>query len=331
MREHNLREGSGKHVSTRGNKDLNRKPWKLLLWTVVAGLIFGMIGAGEAFEDQLRVTRNNLHLHNASGQIVVIRIDDQALRAYGNWPWPRRNQAQLVDRLTAAGAKRIFYDINFSYASDHADDAAFAAALARSGRVSMLARSMSGPNGTNTRIDSMPLPAFTAHAQLSMGSVWYNWQNAVWHLSYAQKLGGQTVPSFASAMANVPGETGKSFPLDYSIRVASIPSYSAADVLSGKVNAAQLKGRDIIIGITSDVLGDRFFIPSFGRGYGVYVHAIGAETLKNGRPVEIGWVPGFLFALAGAAISACFRPSPFERSALRLGRLETALISPRVR
>ena len=90
MREHNLREGNGKHVSTRGNKDLNRKPWKLLLWTAVAGLIFGLIGAGEFFEDLLRVTRNNLHMHNASGQVVVIKIDDQALRAYGNWPWPRQ-------------------------------------------------------------------------------------------------------------------------------------------------------------------------------------------------------------------------------------------------
>jgi len=301
MREHNLREGSGTHVSTRGNKDLNRKPWKLLLWTAVAGLIFGLIGAGEFFEDLLRVTRNNLHMHNASGQVVVIKIDDQALRAFGNWPWPRRNQAQLVDRLTAAGAKRIFYDINFSYASDRADDAAFANALARSGRVTLLARSMSGPMGTNSRIDSMPLPAFTAHAKVNTGSVWYTWQNAVWHLSYAQKLGGRTLPSFASAMANTPGEAGQTFPLDYSIRVESIPAYSAADIFAGKVSAGQLKGRDVIIGITSDVLGDRFFIPSFGRGYGVYVHAIGAETLKEGRPIDLGWVPGFLLALAGAA------------------------------
>ena len=49
-----------------------------------------------------------------------------------------------------------------------------------------------------------------------------------------------------------------------------------------------------------NVLGDGYFIPGYGRGYGVYVHAVGAETLKRGTPVDLGWVPGFLIALAAA-------------------------------
>ena len=39
------------------------KPWKLLLWTALAGLIFGLIGFGEIAEDWLRVARNSLHWH----------------------------------------------------------------------------------------------------------------------------------------------------------------------------------------------------------------------------------------------------------------------------
>ena len=46
-------------MSKRFDQDRNHKPWKLLLWTAVAGLIFGLIGAGEYFEDMLRVARNN--------------------------------------------------------------------------------------------------------------------------------------------------------------------------------------------------------------------------------------------------------------------------------
>src|SRR5436190_15969375 len=109
MRGHNLREGSGKHVSKPANQNPDRKPWKLLLWTAVAGLIFGLIGFGEIAEDWLRVARNSFHQHKASGQLIVIKIDDQALRRYGNYPWPRRTQAALVDKLTAAGAKSIYY------------------------------------------------------------------------------------------------------------------------------------------------------------------------------------------------------------------------------
>ena len=61
-------------------------PWKLLLWTAIAGLIFGLIGAGEIAEDALRTVRDNFHSHKASGNIVLVKIDDEALRQVGRWP-----------------------------------------------------------------------------------------------------------------------------------------------------------------------------------------------------------------------------------------------------
>ena len=143
-------------MSTRGNQVLEQKPWTLLLWTALAGIIFGLIGFGEIAEDWLRVTRNSFHEHKASGQVVVIKIDDEALRQFGNWPWPRRTQALLVDKLTAANAKRIFYDINFSFRSNSADEKAFADSLARSGRVTLLARSKLGPDRSTGRSDRGP-------------------------------------------------------------------------------------------------------------------------------------------------------------------------------
>jgi CHASE2 domain-containing sensor protein len=190
-------------VSKRGKQGREPKPWKLLLWTAVAGLIFGLIGFGEIAEDWLRVARNSFHMRKASGEIVVIRIDDRALRQYGNYPWPRRIQAQLVDKLTAAGANRIVYDINFSFASSAADDKAFADALERSGRVTLLARSKIGPDNSTSRIDSAPLPMFTAHAQIGIGSVHYNYQNAVTDLPYGALIKGKKIPSFAASLANV--------------------------------------------------------------------------------------------------------------------------------
>ena len=66
-------------MSKRGNQGLEQKPWKLLLWTAVAGLIFGLIGFGEIAEDYAARRRNSLHQHQASGQIVVVKIDDQSL------------------------------------------------------------------------------------------------------------------------------------------------------------------------------------------------------------------------------------------------------------
>lgn len=314
-------------MSKRTGKGLEKKPWKLLFWTAVAGLIFGFIGFGEVAEDWLRVGRNSFHEHQASGQVIVVRIDDSALREYGNWPWPRRTQAQLVDKLTAAGADRIFYDINFSFSSNPVDDKAFADALARSGRVTLLSRSKLGPDRQTSRIDSEPLPQFTASAKVGIASVHYNYQNAVTQLPYGALIKGQKIPSFASALAKVDGPPDAVFPLDYSLDVRSIPSYSAGDVLNGSVGPRQLAGKEILIGIASDVLGDRYFIPGYGRSYGVFVHAIGAETLKQGRPLDLGWIPGFLVGFLAAA-AALLRKRFAERTVIFTNAFAALLIGP---
>ncbi|NKB38284.1 MAG: CHASE2 domain-containing protein [Gammaproteobacteria bacterium] len=40
-------------------------------------------------------------------QVVIIAIDDQSLDSLGRWPWPRDILANMVDKLSAAGAKVI--------------------------------------------------------------------------------------------------------------------------------------------------------------------------------------------------------------------------------
>ncbi len=232
-------------MSKRREQGLEKKPWTLLLWTAVAGLIFGLIGFGEVAEDWLRVARNSFHQHKASGQVIVVRIDDPALHQYGNWPWARRTQALLVDKLSAAGVRSVYYDINFSFASNKVDDRAFADALARSGRVTLLSRSKLGPDQATSRVNSEPLPMFMAHANIGIASVHYNYQNAVTRLPYGALISGKKIPSFAAALAHVDGDPDAVFPLDYSVDVRTIPNYSAADVLNGTVDpeATRRKGR----------------------------------------------------------------------------------------
>jgi EAL domain-containing protein (putative c-di-GMP-specific phosphodiesterase class I)/CHASE2 domain-containing sensor protein len=289
-------------VSKRSKQGTETPPWKLLLWTGVVGLVFGLIGFGEIAEDWLRVARNSFHQHKASGEVVVVKIDDKALRTYGNWPWPRRHHAQLLDRLSEAGAAHVYFDINFSYPSDHANDHAFAEALRRSGRATLAARFKAGPS-EGTALNSRPVPEFTRYASLATLSVEYNYQNAIWRLPYAVTIGKDRVPSFAAAAAGKSGPAGSRFPVDYSIELDSVPSISAADVLSGRVSSQALAGKQILVGTDSDVIGDRYFIPGYGRAGGVYVHAMGAETLKAGSPVDVGWPLGFLFGMGAAALA----------------------------
>ncbi len=47
-------------------------------------------------------------------QIAVIAIDDASISNIGRWPWPRQEQAQMIDRLKEAGAKVIANTIFFT-------------------------------------------------------------------------------------------------------------------------------------------------------------------------------------------------------------------------
>ena len=289
-------------------------PWKLLLWTAFAGLVFGLIGFGEIAEDWLRVARNNYHRHSASAQTVILKIDDKSLHTVGNWPWRRSVDGELVDKLAAAGARRIFFDVNFSFPSTAAEDRAFAQALGRAGNVTLFTRSKVGAGSSASEIVDPPLESFARKAKIATGSFEYNYQNAVWRVLYSARIGDKTIPSFASDIAQVPGTAGSQFRVDYSIDPATIPAYPASDALTGRIGPKELAGKDIIIGIGTDVIGDVFFIPGYGRSFGVYVHAIAAETLRSGKPVDLGWFLAFLSAFGAAMV------------ALRMKRLAVRLI-----
>ena len=287
-------------MDTRDQETRAASPWRTLLWISIAGLIFGALGVGEIAEDVLRTGRNSLHWHKASGEIVIVKIDNAALREVGRWPWPRRHHAKIVDSLSSAGAKRIFVDLQFLESSNASDDGQLAGAIQRSQRVVLAARGSSGPN-TGPEADEPPLGMFAHYAQLGSISARYNYQNAVWRLAYSVPFGNGELPTFASLLGNRSGAPGSTFTIDYSVDPQSIPSISAGEILSGKFDPKALRGKDVIVGGTTDVLGDIYFIPGTGQMGGVYVQAIAAETLRTGKPLDLGWLPLLAASLALAA------------------------------
>ena len=293
-------EESPSLMPDQGPVDRESSPWKLLSWTAALGFIFGLIGFGEIAEDWLRIARNDLHPDRASGEIAIVAIDDKSLGEVGRWPWPRANHAALTDRLTQAGAKRIFFDIIFHGPTDESNDKAFARSIERSGNVYLGVKTRSGTEH-GAQIDAGPMPDLARSANLGNISVIYNYQNAVWRMPLAVKDGEGWLPSFAAQLAGRKPKSDGLFIPDYSIEPASIPLYSAVDVMSGRLPAGALRGKDIVVAGTAEAVGDQYFIPGTGKMGGAYVQVIGAETLKRGNPKYIGWLPAYLIGLAAVA------------------------------
>ena len=313
-------------MSKRSKQGPERTSWKLLLWTTLAGLIFGLIGFGEIAENYLRAARNSLHWHKASGDIVLVKIDNQSLRRVGRWPWPRRYDAQLTDRLSEAGARAIFFDITFFSPTNSRDDGLFAEALRRSGHVVLAARTRGGPRA-GVQDDAMPQRDFASVTKVGTISWQYNFQNAVTRIPYSTSWNGTPIPSFAALLSGRSGAPDSAFIPDYSLDPNSIPSVSAVDVLSGRFDPRSVRGKNVVIGTTSDVTGDQYFVPGTGQLGGVYIHVIGAETLRSGSPIYLGWVPLFLAAL-GVCWFALTRRQPGQQGAILGLAAGTFLIGP---
>ena len=302
------------------------KGWRLFAWTAALGLLFGLIGFGEIAEDYLRVARNSAHRNEASGQIVIVAIDDKSLRKVGRWPWPRAHHAKLADELTEAGAKRIFFDLVFHGPTTPADDRALAKSIEKSGRVYLAARTRSGTD-EGVGIDAGPMPMLARNAVVGNISVIYNYQNAIWRLPYGTNVNGEILPSFATQLANRKLASEQLFMPDYSIDPKTVPLVSASDVIEGRGPALLLRGKDLVIAGTAEAVSDQYFIPGTGKMGGGYVHVLGAETLKAGNPKYLGWIPAFIAALAAAALAIRCRRT-VARGAVLLGAASLLLFGP---
>jgi len=112
----------------------------ILLWWAIAALI-SMTPAWKQVEVRLL---DSLLVASAPNKsifpITVVGIDEASFSELGlQWPWPRRLHGELVDRLSAAGAAVIVFDIVFSEPSNFDDDRHLADAIRRAGNVVLAA------------------------------------------------------------------------------------------------------------------------------------------------------------------------------------------------
>jgi EAL domain-containing protein (putative c-di-GMP-specific phosphodiesterase class I)/CHASE2 domain-containing sensor protein len=282
------------------------RPW-LRQWQQPASLAVSLLvgiavwagGLGVGLERALSEVSASLRSHPASGSLHIVEIDARSIAAVDRWPWPRDNYAALVDQLRRAGAASVAFDVDFSARSDPGDDAAFAAALSRLGGKAVLptfGQEVGG--GKEGWIESLPIPTLRDHADLAAVGIMPDGDGAIRRAPLGVITGGVPRPSLSAVLASAGGAVGQDFPIDFAIDPASIPRHSFIDIRDGHFAPAAVAGKDVVIGATAIEMGDRYAVPNHGVIPGVVVQALAAETLLQGKPVELGALPVLLAALA---------------------------------
>jgi EAL domain-containing protein (putative c-di-GMP-specific phosphodiesterase class I)/CHASE2 domain-containing sensor protein len=298
-----------------------RDHWRLWALTLscALGIATGVAGYGSGLDHSLRQIGWSLRRHDASQSLHIIEIDARSIAAVDHWPWPRRQYALLVDRLRMAGVSSISFDVDFSSPSHPAEDAAFAAALRRTpNKVVLPTFGQHAGGGAKGWSDSLPIPELRAQATLAAVTVLPDPDGFVRRMPVGVVTAKLPRPSLSAMVAGVAGSADTDFPIDFAIDPASIPRHSFVDIRDGRFDPASLRGKAVVIGATAVELGDRYAVPNYGVIPGVVIHALAAETLRNGMPRESGWPVPMVLA-AALSLSLLRAKSRFALSAGLIG------------
>ncbi len=238
------------------------------------------------WNDNFVAKRFQMAPRTASGTIAFIAIDKMSLDAVGTWPWPRGVYAELIDRISAAGAGDIFIDVDFSTPSQKSEDNKLAAALDRAGGSVLLPvfRQQITAKGSETTI-TMPIGLFAEKSWPVFANVALERDGNVRRFSLGEKSDAVSTQSAAATLAKTDRHTGTAL-IDFSIRPDTVPTFSLSDVLKGHLGADALRGRSIVVGASATELKDIFAVPIYGVLAGPMIHVLAAETLLQNRDLR---------------------------------------------
>ena len=309
--------------------------WFKRLWrnertrhALIAAAIAALLGGVDFFEP-LKPMEWLMQAHiaprSASGDIIFIEARSNPSDPTN--PQARREIASLVNRLTNAGARKIFLDVTFDQPSTPEADEALRGAIAHSGRTVLTRRYMTTFAGERVRY-TLPqiagaVPQVIAKDLASpFGYVWFEPGFAV--------INGALLPSLPTAIAETPGRLKRKFAIDYSIDHATIPFMTVGDALaalSSLKGEKRFAGKTLVIGRgwTSDYY---ISIPGQQQIPSSIVPILAAETLKIGPPASIGWFPPLLLTIISllAAIRVSKRARQRQTAYLTVAALPVALL-----
>ncbi len=242
--------------------------------------------------------------------LVIVEIDARSLRALPSWPWPRGYHAQVIDRLLAAGARRLFVDIDFSSSSVPEEDQKLEAALARGapGQVLLPAFHQPATSGSSQLLLMQPLERFRRHADLVSVNVRPGRDALVRKISLREPEGREALHSVAAVLNDWHDPPLADAWIDFSIAPQSFARLSYADVMAGRFPTDSVKDKLVVIGATAVELGDMVPVPLYRSLPGVVVQALAYQSVNSGTLWHTGhWQILTICLLAAVCLTPIYR------------------------
>lgn len=286
-------------------------------WLIIALLATAVV---IAFQYYRTVERLDLLIYDfamewqgaeASGDILIVKIDEDSLAEIGGWPWTRDSYASALDNISKGGAAAIALDVLFTEnAGTDEENQALADALARNGRT-ILPLQLQGPGLNGARFDKLkPIkPLEKAAAALGHVNLDADSDTVIRRINLCVETGGEKIPYLIVAtlskktgkstteLAGQDCETPKALPF---IPQSGFKTVSFAQVANGQIPAQFFADKMVLIGATAAGLGDQHRTPAVNGALtpGIVVMANALEALiQRNFITEISFVSSLILSL----------------------------------
>ena len=300
----------------------------LLVAAVAALALVGLAelaGALDSLERASISTRFALRDVPPPTDIVIVKIDD---RTFGelNKPWPlsRSLHARVIDRLHAAGAREIVYDVQFTEPRTPAEDGDLYDAIGAAGGVTLATSQSDAQGRTNVlggdaNLAQVNARAAAANLTTSQGGVITHYPYEVSHLKSLAVVAAERATGKPLSPSRF--RDGNAL-IDYRGGAGTFRSVPFWQVLEGGVPARVFRDKIVVVGATAPSLQDFHATPTSGSNLmpGPEVQANAIWTALRGNPLTSA--PGWLTALA-ILVGGLLAPL----AALRLGLIRATMIA----
>lgn len=247
----------------------------------------------------------------ASGQVVIVAIDDKSVQAIGALPWQRQTIASLINTLAQAHPRVIALDVVLADPAN--GDAAVAQAMQNVPRmiqplIGVQATRLTSPSNGFPDFDvglKPPASLLTVNTQLGHDMIMPDPDGVVRRIPVAIQVDDRLYPALGiAALAMGPGNPTYQFdnnsvsfdttrlPIDHQGQLQlnyfdfdSRSMISALDVLSAQFDLGSLRNKIILIGATGSVTAQKFKTPLAGNRFysSTEIQANLAETILSQR------------------------------------------------
>ncbi len=292
----------------------------LLLAVAILAAGVGVLAYGtrllQGSEQQTVDTRFSIRgARKPPANFVLVQIDNATLQELARaglaseFPFPRRYDATVIDRLRRAGASTIALDLEFTHETDVRDDNALIEAIGRAHGKTVLAATEVEPGGRTDVLGGpgllRELGARPAEARLTVDS---DGATRRFVRSYNGLKSFPVVTAEVARGRRVAATVfgGGSLPIDFAGPPGSFRSISYSKVLKGQFSPSLFKGKIVIVGASAPILADVHTTATTGSGEmpGAEIWASATDTLLRGVPLKDapGWLNVALIILLGAAV-----------------------------